>query len=88
MAEHIEWLPDGTGIMRATVTLVDDVTAEPMHLPVTCRFCGKVYDLGTVTVTARYADCSCWTTPCCGKAVDDRPTWGAGARAYTPVERA
>ena len=44
-----------------------------MFSPVECTFCGRVYDLGTVTVTARYADCSVWTTPCCNRAgVDDR----------------
>lgn len=45
---------------------------EGMASPVQCLRCGEVYDLQAVTVTSRYADCSCYTTPCCGKAVDDR----------------
>lgn len=43
-----------------------------MMFPVECAFCGAAYDLGAVTVTARYSDCSCWKTPCCGRATDDR----------------
>ena len=50
--------------------------AEGMTFPVRCR-CGGVYDLGKVTVTARYADCSMWKAPCCGVTADDRkPPWG------------
>lgn len=44
-----------------------------MTSPVRCTHCGGVYDLGRVTVTARYTDCSCWTSPCCKRPVDDRP---------------
>lgn len=43
-----------------------------MQTPVQCLKCGEVYDLGHVTVTSRYADCSVWETPCCGKVADDR----------------
>lgn len=39
---------------------------------VRCNFCGKTYDLGLVTVTARYSDTSCFQTPCCNKSADDR----------------
>ena len=39
---------------------------------VRCSFCGEVYDLAMVTVTARYADCSMFLTPCCGRTADDR----------------
>jgi hypothetical protein len=42
--------------------LLDDTSQrniEAMSQPVRCR-CGGVYDLGTVEVTARYADCSMW----------------------------
>lgn len=46
--------------------------AEAMTSPVRCTFCGTVYDLGHVTVTQRYADCSVFKTPCCGRQVDDR----------------
>jgi hypothetical protein len=48
-----------------------DKIAE-MFMPVRCRWCGEIYDLGTVTVTARYADCSVWNTPCCSRTADDR----------------
>ncbi|MEV1315420.1 hypothetical protein AB0J14_04965 [Micromonospora arborensis] len=48
-----------------------------MTSPVRCNRCRTgVYDLGTVTVTARYADCSMWNTPCCGSLVDDRGETG------------
>lgn len=42
-----------------------------MH-KVKCTYCGRVYDITRVHVTARYADCSMYTTPCCGREVDDR----------------
>lgn len=51
--------------------------AEGMRYPVLCD-CGSVYDSAAVTVTARYADCSVWTTPCCKRTEDDRP----GTRRY------
>ena len=41
---------------------------------VRCTHCGQTYDLTTVKVTARFDDCTCFDTPCCGKNVDDR-TW-------------
>jgi len=45
--------------------------------PVRCTRCSKVYDLGKVTVVARYTDCSVWKCPGCGCTVDDRPAgWG------------
>ncbi len=50
-----------------------DVTG--MSQPCRCR-CGRVYDLGTVQVTARHLDCSVWTAPCCGAVVDDRGETG------------
>lgn len=53
---------------------------EGMSQPVRCNRCGKVYDLGTVTVTARYTDCSMWNAPCCGALVDDR-----GETGWKPV---
>jgi hypothetical protein len=47
--------------------------AKAMISPVACNHCGKTYDLAAaVTVTARFSDCSCFTTPCCGRNVDDR----------------
>lgn len=47
-----------------------------------CRGCGHVYNLGTVTVTARYDDCSVWKCPGCNRTVDDRP----GMRGYVEVD--
>jgi hypothetical protein len=53
----------------------NDVTG--MSFPVRCTRCGHVYDLGKVTVTGRYTDCSVWKCPGCGITVDDRPVgWG------------
>jgi len=49
---------------------------EQMSQPVQCRHCGGVYDLGKVEVTARYADCSVWKTPCCNHTADDRGETG------------
>ena len=55
-----------------------------MHQPARCAFCGRVYDLGTVTVTARYVDCSVWKTPCCNRTADDRGETGWKSRSdYT-----
>jgi hypothetical protein len=51
-----------------------------MHQPVRCTWCGGVYDLGKVKVTARYADCSMWKAPCCGNTVDDRGETGWKSR--------
>jgi len=57
---HLRRRPDTTG----------------MHFPVRCTHCDEVYDVGTVTVTARYSDCSMWESPCCHRQVDDRgPFW-------------
>lgn len=53
-----------------------------MSFPVRCS-CGRVYDMGTVTVYARYSDCSCWMTPCCHRHEDDRP----GIRRYVELNR-
>jgi hypothetical protein len=56
---------------------------EGMFDPVRCT-CGGIYDLGKVTVTARYTDCSVWTTPCCRRSVDDRGETGwTSRRDYT-----
>lgn len=50
---------------------------QKMSQPVRCRRChAGVYDLGTVEVIARYADCSVWKAPCCGATVDDRGETG------------
>lgn len=39
---------------------------------VQCTHCGRRYDIGRVTVIARYAECTVFTAPCCGRTVDDR----------------
>lgn len=54
--------------------------AEQMYQPVQCGFCSRIYDLGTVTVTSRYVDCSVWRTPCCGHTADDRGESGWKSR--------
>jgi hypothetical protein len=57
-----------------------------MRFPVLCLHCRTYYDLGHVKVTARYADCSVWTSPCCGHpGIDDRP-W-VRDRHYREVNR-
>lgn len=59
---------------------------EDMMIPVRCMHCRKVYDLTHVHVTARYMDCSVWTSPCCGHTgIDDRP-W-VRDRHYRKVSR-
>lgn len=56
--------------------------------PVRCRRCRRgVYDLSTVEVTARYADCSVWNAPCCGAQVDDRGDTGwTGRKDYDRIQ--
>jgi hypothetical protein len=58
----------------------DRVDVSSMFSPAQCAHCGGVYDLGTVEVTARYADCSMWKAPCCGLLVDDRGETGWKSR--------
>lgn len=60
----------------------EEAAIADMFYPVRCN-CGQIYDVGKVTVTARYLDCSVWTTPCCGRHEDDRP-W---TRKYTEITR-
>jgi len=43
-----------------------------MLVPVVCSHCGAVYDLCSTHPTARYSDCTCYITPCCGRHADDR----------------
>lgn len=35
--------------------------------------CGQAIDVGYVTVKARYADCTLFDCPGCGREIDDRP---------------
>lgn len=72
---HWTMWPDGT--------LRPEFDTSGMTSPVRCTHCSKVYDLGTVTVTARYLDCSMWKSPCCGLTVDDR---GRGWKARPDIE--
>jgi hypothetical protein len=51
-----------------------------MTSPVRCTRCGGVYDLGNVTVTARYTDCSMWRSPCCDLLVHHRGETGWKSR--------
>lgn len=52
--------------------------------PVRCR-CGQIFDLQAVTVTARYSDCTVFTTPCCGRTADNRE-W-KGAPDFTRIDK-
>lgn len=67
---------------------VEDVEIARMASPVRCASCRRVYDLGTVTVTARYLDCSVWRAPCCGRVSDDRGETGwKSIKDYYPIRR-
>ncbi len=58
-----------------------------MFSPVRCT-CGRIYDLGKVEVTARYADCSVWKAPCCGRTADDRGETGwKSTKDYYPIDK-
>lgn len=60
---------------------------DGMSQPARCSHCRGFYDLGSVTVTARYTDCSVWKAPCCGVTVDDRGETGWKSRSdYTRIE--
>jgi hypothetical protein len=59
-----------------------------MFAPVRCTHCGGVYDMGAVTVTARYTDCSIWKAPCCERVVDDRAAgWKPGRSDIEELRR-
>lgn len=58
-----------------------------MNSRVRCTWCGHIYDLGHVTVVARYTDCSMWNCPGCKTLVDDRGDTGWKSRKdYVRVE--
>lgn len=61
--------------------IIETSDISEMTMPVRCTHCQGVYDLGTVTVTGRYLDCSVWRSPCCGLTVDDRGGTGWAAWA-------
>lgn len=56
------------------------VAVSEMLMPARCAYCPRVYDLGSVTVIARYVDCSVWKCPGCGTIVDDRGETGWKSR--------
>lgn len=56
-----------------------------MMIPVRCDGCRAVYDLCDTTITERYADCTRWKAPCCGRQCDDRPR-GWGGEGYTELK--
>lgn len=65
---------------------IEQPPIEEMLSPVQCMHCRAIYDLGYVQVTARYLDCSVWTSPCCGfPGIDDRPD--VRDRHYRAVNR-
>ncbi|GAB7044943.1 hypothetical protein [Catenuloplanes indicus] len=73
-----EFVPRGV-----PATLAAEAVAE-MVSPVRCLICSAIYDVGKVTVTARYTDCSVWVSPCCNQQVDDRQhPWTATPRIET-----
>ncbi len=53
-------------------TLGETDKLKAMHHPVKCNYCGRAYDLGTVKVLHRYADCTEFESTCCKRRVDDR----------------
>ena len=56
-------------------------STEGMTFPYQCTRCGHVHDGASVTVVARYTDCSVWQCPKCKSQIDDRPIgWGGSAR--------
>lgn len=91
--ETIVWVVDRHGIKRGTV--IEASTKRPKRKPKIahaglCNGCGEVFDLTMVEVTARYADCSEWKCPGCGRQHDDRQKWGAEVwvrMGYTDLAR-
>ena len=78
-------MPDHRPDMNGLYSRATHRAIAGMHQPVRCRWCGGVYDLGTVEVTARYTDCSMWKAPCCGTTVDDRGE--TGWKSFSDYER-
>ncbi len=65
---------------------IEQPPVEDMMVPVRCVHCSAVYTSTHVHVTARYQDCSVWTSPCCGvTGIDDRP-W-VRDRHYREISR-
>lgn len=57
-------------------------STEGMISPVRCNHCGQTYDLCEGKPVDRYADCTVYITPCCGRQVDDRPAGWASRPAF------
>lgn len=69
----------------------DHAEISDMLAPYRCTRCGTVYDGGYVEVKARYADCSVWNCPGCGRDTDSRHAWSGvkGAHmGYTDLREA
>lgn len=67
---------------------VEPESLKGMLCPVRCNLCNEVYDLTKGEPIARYADCTVYKTPCCGRTVDDRPGIGGGGRsAFVRLDR-
>lgn len=74
--------------VRAQKATIERELIADMFKPVRCT-CGKIYDLGTVEVKGRYADCSTWNAPCCGRYADDRGETGwKSTQDYTVIDKA
>ena len=58
-----------------------------------CNTSGGLFNVGDVEVVQRYADCSVFRCPACGKTHDDRMAWGGprerrmGYTLITPSNR-
>lgn len=66
---------------------IQQPAAADMSVPVQCTFCSALYDLCRVKTGARYSDCTCYTTPCCGRNVDDRPAGWVSRPAFDRLTR-
>lgn len=70
------------------VDFIERQQIAEMMFPVRCAYCHTVYDTANVTVTARYADCSMWKSPCCNRLVDDRGETGwKSTKDYYPISK-
>jgi hypothetical protein len=87
----VNTVPDHFGYidtLRHARNLAEEQQIAEMFSPVRCASCGKIYDLGSVKVTGRYADCSTWNAPCCGRYADDRGETGwKSTKDYYPIKR-
>ena len=66
--QNNEFYEDG----RNKELLREHARTRDMLAPVRCAHCSRIYDLCKTTVTARYADATCFVSPCCKRSVDDR----------------